>query len=470
MTRRRRKAIAAALAAVALAVANDTALAADPSPLFEQPPRGVILLVADDLGSGFLGTDGDPMQRSPHLDRLAAEGTQFPLAFASSSTCSPSRATLYTGLPSHQSGQYGIAHGTSHFAQFDDVVTLPEALRLAGTFVGWIGKSHVLPESKYPADWEWDGDRRDPAQIAAAAADFFRAASGKRFLLVVGFADAHRDFGVAREDAGENAFLEDARTVALPRILPDRIKIREEIALYRQAIRRLDRAVGALLETLETSGREDDALVIFTSDNGSPFPGAKTNLSDEGIRLPLSIRNPVQIRRGIVCEAMVSGVDVVPTALEWLRVEKPRTSKAKGRSLLRILEESSPPEWNEIFASQSFHEVTMYYPMRAVRTRTHKLILNLAHPLPFPIAEDVFASTTWQGIAHHPDPTLGDRPLSAYLQRPRVELYDLLVDPAERTNLAEDPALGGVRRDLEGRVRDWQERTDDPWFVKYIHE
>src|SRR5687768_2928004 len=84
-------------------------------------PRGIILLVADDLGSDLLGSFGEAPLRTPHLDRLAREGTQFPLAFASASTCSPSRSVLYTGLPSHANGQYGNAHGTSHFAQFDSV-------------------------------------------------------------------------------------------------------------------------------------------------------------------------------------------------------------------------------------------------------------------------------------------------------------------------------------------------------------
>ncbi len=468
MIRTRRTAAAALIAA--LATSRPAPVSSAPRE-FDEPARGVVLLVADDLGGDLLGTCGEPGLRTPHLDRLAARGTQFPLAFASSSTCSPSRASLYTGLPSHQNGQFGIAHGTSHFVQFDQVVTLPEASKAAGAFIGWIGKSHVLPSAKYPVDWEWDGDRRDVAAIGEAASDFFRAAEGAPFLLIVGFADAHRNFGAeSMGRPGTREIENDPARVALPRALPDRAKVREEVALYWRAISRLDQAVGAASSALEASGRGDETLVVFTSDNGAPFPAGKTNLTDAGLRLPFVVCNPVQIRRGVVCEAMIVFTDVVPTVLEWMRVARPRASKAVGRSLLPILEQTSPPAWNEVYASQSFHEVTMYYPMRSVRTRTHRLIVNFANPLPFPIAEDVYASPTWQGILHHPDPTLGGRPLAEYIHRPRVELYDLGADPGETRNLAEEPAMGRIRRDLEERLREWQMRTDDPWFVKYSHE
>jgi N-sulfoglucosamine sulfohydrolase len=197
---------------------------------------------------------------------------------------------------------------------------------------------------------------------------------------------------------------------------------------------------------------------------------AKTNLYDTGIRLPFIARNPLQIRRGITNSAMVSFADVFPTVLEWARLPKSGGRAHRGRSLLPILEETSPSGWDEVYASQSFHEVTMYYPMRAVRTRQHSLIVNLAHPLSFPIAEDLFESETWQGVIHHTDPVLGDRSLADYLQRKRVELYDVLADPHQRKNLALDPALGATLRDLQERLRDWQEKTDDPWLIKNVHE
>jgi N-sulfoglucosamine sulfohydrolase len=437
---------------------------------FEEPPRSIVLLIADDLGSDLLGAFGEPTLRTPHLDRLASQGTQFPLAFASASTCSPSRAVLFTGLPSHANGQYGIAHGTSHFAQFESVETLPSILKGAGFKIGWIGKKHVLPEQSYPVDWSWDGEGRDVMAMAKAAGEFFSSTKREPFLLLVGYVDAHRPFGNNRDHPGVREIRYDTKVVSVPKSIPDRHSVRQEISMYWQAVSRLDQGVGALLEELRSSGREDDTLVMFTSDNGAPFPAAKTNLYDAGIRLPLVVRNPMQIQRGIVSRAMVSFTDVFPTVLDWARLPKRDTKGLRGRSLLPILEEANPAGWDEIYASQSFHEVTMYYPMRAMRTRQHKLIVNLAFPLPFPIAEDLEDSETWKGILSHVDPSLGDRSLSQYIQRPRVELFDVIQDPLEAKNLASQAEHAVTVRELEERLRDWQDKTSDPWLGKSSHE
>lgn len=112
----------------------------------------------------------------------------------------------------------------------------------------------------------------------------------------------------------------------------------------------------------------------------------------------------------------------------------------------------------------------MYYPMRMVRTRTHKYILNLAHGLEFPHASDLWASPTWQGVLKRGDMTYGRRTTAAYLRRPREELYDLAADPGEVRNLAADPAHAATLADLRRRCRAWQEATTDPWVVKYTHE
>src|SRR5262249_4707114 len=111
-----------------------------------------------------------------------------------------------------------------------------------------------------------------------------------------------------------------------------------------------------------------------------------------------------------------------------------------------------------------------YYPMRMIRTRQHKYILNIAHPLEYPAASDLYDSKTWQGVLKRGDKTLGGRSLDAYLHRPHEELYDLEQDPNEVKNVAGDPAYAEVLKDLRGRLKDWQERTKDPWVSKYKYE
>src|SRR5207249_9823585 len=95
---------------------------------------------------------------------------------------------------------------------------------------------------------------------------------------------------------------------------------------------------------------------------------------------------------------------------------------------------------DEVFASHTFHEITMFDPMRAVRTRRYKLIWNLAHELPRPMASDLWGSPTWQGILYNGDSKMGGRTVQAFLHRPEYELFDLQADPDELKNLADDPA------------------------------
>ena len=122
------------------------------------------------------------------------------------------------------------------------------------------------------------------------------------------------------------------------------------------------------------------------------------------------------------------------------------------------------PGWDTVFASHTFHEVTLYYPMRVVRTRRHKLIVNLASELPFPFALDLVKSPTWISATRAGGRTYGRRTLDAFLHRPRFELYDLEQDPDEVTNLAESPAHAELRDTLVSRLQEFQTATKDPWF------
>jgi N-sulfoglucosamine sulfohydrolase len=326
----------------------------------DRPRRNVVLLVADDLGLE-VGCYGDRAARTPHLDALARRGVRFSHAFSTVSSCSPSRSVLYTGLYAHTSGQYGLAHGEHNFHTRAGVRVLPSYLRAAGYRTGIIGKVHVVPRGVYDFDKEIRAGGRDGAEMARQARQFIADCGEKEFCLVLGYTDPHRagkgkSFANEAKYPGIEAKRFDPKDVRVPPFLADRPDVRADLAEYYQAVNRLDQGVGRLLEVLRATGRDKDTLVLFLSDNGIPFPGAKTTLYDSGLHLPLIVYRPGLKKAGLVNRALVSWVDVLPTILDWAGLKAP--AKLPGRSLLPILEEEDPPGWDEVYASHCFHEVT----------------------------------------------------------------------------------------------------------------
>jgi len=457
---------------VLLAAAPAASAAAAPA----SAGRNVLLLIADDHGRDTLGAYGNRVAKTPHLDRLAGEGVRFTQAYATTASCSPSRSVLLTGLHTHTSGQYGLAHARHNQHTFEWVKSLPALLR--GYRTGIIGKEHVKPGAVYPFEArvsEGLQGNRDVAAMARHAAAFFAARDARPFFLVVGYSDPHRagnpqngwrGFANDRPYAGVERVRYAPADVIVPAHLPDAPEVREELAEYYESVSRLDQGVGLVLHALAESARAGDTLVLYLSDNGIPFPGAKTTLYAPGVHLPLIVRAPGLGRPGAVNHAMVSWVDIAPTILDWSGTAVPE--ELPGRSLLPILAEERPRGWDEVYGSHQMHEITMYYPMRSVRTRTHALLWNLAHALPFPHASDLFHSPTWQGVLRRGDGRLGRRTVQSYLHRPELELYDTVSDPHERDNLAARPDQRAVLADLQARLRRMLERTQDPWLVESV--
>ena len=302
--------------------------------------------------------------------------------------------------------------------------------------------------------------------MAAQAREFMASDPERPFLIVVGFSDPHRapeNFGNTRAWPSVERVTYDPATIMLPAHLPDTPDVRQDVAQYYESISRLDSGVGMLLDALRTTKHADDTLVIYLSDNGRPFPGAKTTLYDDGIHVPLVVAAPGQ-RRGVRNEAMVSWVDIAPTILVWTGAAGPDSYRMVGRSLLAILGETRPSGWDRIFASHSFHEIQQYYPMRTLRTREYKYIVNLAPELTYPIAGDIQSSPSWRAIQARPGARLGGRTLEAFLHRPAEELYDLRKDPHEVRNVAADPAHRDALERMRAEMAEFRARTHDPWL------
>lgn len=457
----------------------------------------IVLIVSDDHGTDAYGAYGNPVIHTPNLDRLAAEGIRFSHGFCSAPSCSPSRAVLLTGQHSHRNGTYGLTHQEHHFAAFDHIRSLPVRLAEAGYRTARVGKFHIAPESVF--DFQFVGSPgeandpttigRSPVEMAEVVRDFIMDSDPAPFFLYYATDDPHRSnhvlpggtpsfetypepnlFGNRPEGyPGIEPHVYRPEEVLVPSFLPDAPVVRRELAEYYQSVDRLDQGVGRLLTILRESGREENTVVLYLSDNGIAFPAAKTNLYDAGIRLPLVARYPRGGVTGRVESAMVSWVDITPTLLEAAGVPA-AAEEVDGRSFWPALLGEPLEGWDRIFASHSFHQITMYYPMRAVRTRDYKLIYNVAWPLMFPMARDLQQSPTWIGTVEQGDRMFGGRTVEAFLHRPMIELYDLNRDPDERVNLADDPAYAVVRAGLLQQLRDFQAATKDPWLYKWDYE
>jgi len=260
----------------------------------------------------------------------------------------------------------------------------------------------------------------------------------------------------------------DPKDVIVPPFLPDSPEVRRELAEYYQSISRMDRGVGLLIDMLRELGQLENTLIIFISDNGMPWPGAKTTLYDAGIHLPLLVTGP-GVPQGRTTDALVSYADITPTILNLARAKGP-AYKLPGRSFLPIVAAQTARGWDAVFASHQFHEITMEYPMRSIITARYQYIVNLTPEREFPFAADLWGSATWQGIRKRGDTMMGQKQIAEYLHRPKEELYDLSADPNELRNLAADPTHAETLAGLRRRVRQWQRDTNDPWIILYREE
>ncbi|SUZ32010.1 Arylsulfatase [Roseibaca ekhonensis] len=429
----------------------------------------ILLMIADDLGR-MAGCYGETAIRTPNIDALAARGTRFDMAFTSTASCSASRSVIYTGLHTHETGQYGLHHDHHHFMTFADVPTAPRLLAEAGYHTGIIGKVHVGPSEVYPWQHREESGTRDVGWVADRARAYFgdRAADRDPFFLTIGFVDPHRD--ETRGGFGNNAFgaldpVFPADAVHVPPFLPDLPEVRDELAAYYRSVHRLDRGVGLVLDALSAEGLADDTLVVFLSDNGAPFLNSKTTLFDAGVHLPLIMHRPGQ-KTGVANPNLVSFTDLLPTFLDVANA--PATpGKRKGRSLLPILERADLlPDWQIVFGSHTFHEVTNYWPTRFLRTPRYKYHRNVAWQLDFPFSGDLYGSLSWQGIRRTDPVMIGQRPLRNYLRRPPEELYDLQTDPQEVRNLADAPEHADRLASFRQQMEAWQRDTRDPWLYR----
>ncbi|MGP1991305.1 sulfatase family protein [Zobellia laminariae] len=442
----------------------------------------IILFVSDDHGTDAIGAYGNKVIKTPNLDQLAAEGVRFDNAYCTSASCAASRSVILTGLYGHATGSYGHVHDYHHFSSYDNIKSLPVLLDKSGYETARIGKYHVAPESVYHFQKVLEADPRNTVEMAEQCKDVLN--SDKPFFLYFCTDDPHRgapfesdpwnlpnSFGNKKEGyKGVETITYDPKDVVVPSFLPDSQESREEIAQYYQSISRIDQGFGKLMKILKDTGKDKNTIVIYISDNGMAFPGAKTTVYEPGIKLPCIIKDPLaNIKGGSVNNALISWTDLTPTILDMAEISYD-SNDFHGKSFKKIMSEENPKGWDEVYASHTFHEITMYYPMRVVRDKNYKLIRNIAWRQEYPFASDLWAASTWQEVYRSEKEYFGKRKVKDYLFRPEFELFDLSKDPEESINLATDPNYANVLEGLKTKMKAFQKETKDPWLITWDHD
>ncbi len=428
-------------------------------------PPNFALIIADDMAWDGCGAYGHPTVRTPNLDRLAAEGLRFTNAFVTTSSCSPSRASLITGRYPHNTDAEQL-----HWALPAEQVTFVELLKAAGYWTAAAGKWHLGEAVKNRFDVVHEADAagfqlpsgssaQRPTMIAPEKSGCERWISTLRsrprdrpFFLWLAALDPHRDY-----EEGVISVPHRPEDVRVPPYLPDVPEVRRELALYYDEITRLDGYVGQVLDELAEQGVADSTLVLFLSDNGRPFPRDKTTLYDGGIKTPLIVRWPAGVKANGVCKQLVSSVDIAPTILQLAGVKTPPSFQ--GRDFSALLTDPAQRMREYIFAEHHWHD---YEDLgRAVRSRRFKYIRNDYPDLPATPPADVNRSPTCRIMRHLWAQGKLPEHQSACFRKPRPaeELYDVANDPHELRNLAGDINYAAVLDEHRLALADWSQRT-----------
>ena len=432
----------------------------------------LVFIIADDLAWDDLSPFGHESIMTPNLQRLADGGMRFELAFLTTSSCSPTRASLITGRYPHQTDAEQL-----HWPLPKNQVTFVEKLKEKGYWTGAAGKWHLGDAVRDRFDKILEADESGfqlPAGEAAKSGEFAEKIEGEAqsgctdwvpllkeratdrpFFLWLAALDPHRPY--------HDDILEDGarpEEVKLPPYHPDTPAVRADYQNYYDEITRLDRYVGNVLDEIEAAGLTDRTAIFFMSDNGRPFPRDKTTLYDSGIRTPLIVKWPGTIAPGSVCARLVSTVDLAKTVLSIAKIEKPGIT-FEGIDLTPLFTAPEKPLREYIFAEKNWHDYEDR--SRAVRNERYKYIRNDYPDLPLTPPADVVRSATYVELLRILEKNELTESQKGHFQVPRApeELYDLRLDPHELDNLAADPRYEPILVAMRAALADWEAKTED---------
>jgi len=425
----------------------------------------ILILMAEDMSSR-VGAFGDPVATTPNIDRLAAAGVRFPNTFTNAGVCAPNRAAHITGM--HQISMGGQHMRTRSFKPSSyravpppQVKAYPELLRQAGYYTFTNHKLDYQFSNFGPGTGPftiWDEEGEDVG--------WSQRAEGQPFYGLINFGVTHESQLFSKnieKNLKKGVVAESTKTqdVTVPPYYPDTAIVRKAIAQQYDNITAMDRQVGEWLARLEADGLADNTIVIWTTDHGDGLPRAKREIYDSGIKVPLVVHWPENLRprdveNGSVDGRLISFVDIAPSVLGWAGVAVP--DFIQGRPTLA----ESDLQRQYVYASKDRLD-EFPFRERAVRDQRYKYLYNHqagkpgATHLAYRDQLDIMAEL-WDWFDNG---RMSEQQAFWFKPRPQEELYDLELDPFEVNNLAGDPAHAGQLERMRGAFSAWQAQVAD---------
>jgi uncharacterized sulfatase len=418
----------------------------------------ILWLSAEDI-SPHLHCYGYKHATTPHLDRLAEQGTRYTHAFVTAGVCAPCRSAIITGM-------YQTSIGTQHMRCN---ATMPQHIK---PFTFWLRDAGYYCTNNSKQDYQFKAPKGTWDE-SSGKAHWKKRPEGKPFFSVFNYTGCHES-GIAstskykRVTEGLEPHDRDVVAETLPPYYPDTRITREDWGRYYDVITALDRWIGEHLQQLDEAGLADDTIVIFWSDHGVGLPRAKRWLYDSGMQVPMIVRIPEKYRigeqgaPGRISDQLVSLIDLGPTVINLAGVEVPEHMQGQA-----FLGKNCPPAREYVFGARDRMD-ERYDIIRAVRDHRYKYIRNYE---PFKTYYQYMNTpekgATMQEIRRVQQEGTASEGVAQFLvpEKPVEELYDTENDPHEMNNLANDPAYEDVLTRLRNEHLKWVLETRDLGLV-----
>ncbi len=415
-----------------------------------------ILWISTEDFSPHLGCYGDPVAKTPNLDRLAEQGVRFTQAFTTAAISAPCRAGIITGMYQTSIGcmhmrTTSYRRGVDNPLQFTAVPphyvkAFTEYLRAAGYYCTNNAKTdYQFAQDPVPASiWDECGNKAHYKN---------RPDKDQPFFAVFNHLGTHES-----QNWDITSVKTDPATIKVPPYYPDTEIVRRNLAKSYDNTARMDSVVGALLAELESEGLAGNTIVFFWGDHGDGLPRAKRWLYDSGLHIPLIIRWPGHLDPQSVDDRLISSIDFGPTVLSLAGVDVP--IHMQGRPFLG--EKQTEPRRYVFGARDRVDE--SYDMVRSVRSAEYLYIRNYYPNQPYDIWVPYLNRMPIMQEMHRLDAEGRLTPLQRQWMdgpRPAEELYDVKRDPFQLKNLAGEPEYQEILKEMSEVQDQWSRETGD---------